>query len=154
MIGAHRSWRRLRTEYIEGSVQLDIKPDAAPRMIGDRIQIELVMNLRLNTITPWPACPSRGAHRRLVPGRLRRRSPSRSAIVVTALPPVPAALFDSFFTTSPGRGLGLSIARTIVRPRGRIFMPNNRPAAARVRIQLPSPSRYNTRGDASMIRHR
>jgi signal transduction histidine kinase len=108
---------------------------------GDRVQVEQVLlNLLINAME---AAGARGAHPRVSV----RTGPSDGAILVAisdAGPGLPGErpdiVFEPFYTTKPaGLGMGLSIARSIVRAHGGSIEARNNPdRGATFTVSLPA----------------
>jgi FixJ family two-component response regulator len=122
------------------AVSLDI-PDALPRIVGDRVQLQqVVLNLLLNA---FDAVAANEPGARSVAVHARPTEAGVSVEVVdsgrgmdeTTL----ARIFEPFFTTkSRGMGLGLSISRTIVSSHGGTLTVRSNPGhGTAFRIELP-----------------
>ena len=122
------------------AVSLDI-PDALPRIVGDRVQLQqVVLNLLLNAFEAV-AANEPGARSVAVCAR-----PTGSGVSVEVIDsgcgmdePTRARIFEPFFTTkSRGMGLGLSISRTIVSSHGGTLAVRSNPGhGTAFRIELP-----------------
>jgi PAS domain S-box-containing protein len=119
---------------------LDLGPDL-PQVRGDRVQLQqVVLNLILNAIDAMKG--STGSDRRLVV-----RTESGDRVVRVAVRDsgagIPAdqleRIFEPFFTTkAEGLGMGLAIARSIVRSHGgRLWAENNAGGGATFTLALP-----------------
>ena len=122
------------------AVRIDI-PDALPRIVGDRVQLQQVMlNLLLNAFEAV-AANEPGARSVAVCAR-----PTASGVGVEVIDsgcgmdePTLARIFEPFFTTKTrGMGLGLSISRTIVSSHGGTLTVRSNPDhGTAFRIELP-----------------
>jgi two-component system sensor kinase FixL len=123
-------------------IQADLSSDL-PSVQGDRIYLQQVLlNLILNGMDAMASTPE--AKRWLVVCTDRRKTGQVEVRVVDNGHGIPAdklrRIFDSFFTTKTGgMGLGLSIAKSIVRThQGDIEAENNPCGGATFRIMLPA----------------
>jgi FixJ family two-component response regulator/signal transduction histidine kinase len=122
------------------AVSIDI-PDALPKIVADRVQLQQVMlNLLLNA---FDAVAANEPVARSVAVRAR---PTGSGVSVEVVDsgcgmdePTLARIFEPFFTTkSRGMGLGLSISRTIVSSHGGTLTVRSNPGRGTAfRIELP-----------------
>jgi len=128
----------LRAQQV--GIELDLQPDL-PMVSGDRTQLQQVLvNLAVNAVQAMAEAD--------VPDRLVRFTTTtlpegRLALTVEdsgpGLPPEPARLFDSFYTTkASGMGMGLPICRTIVEAHGGTILGENRTGGARFIVTLPA----------------
>jgi len=119
---------------------LDLAPDLPP-VRGDRVQLQqVVLNLMLNALDSMKG--TTGSDRRLVV-----RTESSEGVVRVAVRDsgtgIPAdqleRIFEPFFTTkAEGLGMGLAIARSIVRSHGgRMWAENNAGSGATLTLALP-----------------
>jgi signal transduction histidine kinase len=114
----------------------------APRVGGDRIQLQqVVLNLVINALDAIEGANSR---ERTIKGRTVFLDDNAAEVSIEDSGPGILAdklehIFDPFFTTKQtGMGMGLSIARTIVRShRGRIWAENQHDGGAVFRFTLP-----------------
>jgi PAS domain S-box-containing protein len=123
-------------------IQTDLTSDL-PSIHGDRVYLQQVLlNLILNGMDAMADTPE--AKRWLVVGTDRRDTSQVEVRVIDNGHGIPAdklrRIFDSFFTTKTGgMGLGLSIAKSIVRTHlGEIVAENNPCGGATFRITLPA----------------
>ena len=123
------------------SFTLDLAPDLPP-IRGDRVQLQqVILNLMVNAIDSMIGTASRD--RRLV-----ARTESGEGMVRVAVRDsgtgIPADqlehIFEAFFTTkAAGLGMGLAIARSIVRSHGgRLWAENNTTGGATFTLALPT----------------
>jgi PAS domain S-box-containing protein len=123
------------------SLTLDLTPDV-PRVWGDRVQLQQVLlNLMMNAIDAMKGTPGSGR-------RLLVRTESSEGMVRVAVRDsgtgIPAAqleqIFEPFYTTkADGMGMGLAIARSIVRSHsGRLLAENNPGGGATFTLALPT----------------
>ena len=122
------------------AVSIDI-PDALPRIVGDRVQLQqVILNLLLNAFDAV-AANEPGARSVAVCAR-----PTASGVGVEVIDsgcgmdePTLARIFAPFFTTKTrGMGLGLSISRTIVSSHsGTLTVRSNPGHGTAFRIELP-----------------
>jgi signal transduction histidine kinase len=136
----------LRVEARRRQVTLSLRPTVPRAMIlGDRIQMQQVMIiLTINAMDAMENMDADAADRRLVvlaiEGRGRRYSISVTDHGNGIEPAQLALVFESFYSTKPsGMGLGLSIARTLVKAHhGRIWAENAAAGGARFQVDLPA----------------
>jgi two-component system sensor kinase FixL len=123
------------------SLTLDLAPDL-PQVRGDRVQLQqVVLNLMLNAIDAMKG--TAGSDRRLV-----ARTENGEGVVRVAVQDsgtgIPADqlehIFEPFFTTkADGMGMGLAIARSILRSHGgRLWAENNPTGGATFTLALPT----------------
>lgn len=117
--------------------------EPAPELLLDRNKMEQVLvNVLLNAIHAVPE----GGKLSLRTSVTQRASPPRSTTPGPASPHQ-AKLFEPFFTTKPpgeGAGLGLSVARQIIKLHGGELLLANRPGGgARVTIHIPSAKQHH-----------
>lgn len=114
-----------------------------PKVLGDRVHLQQVMlNLLLNGMDAVGGQP-RERRRLTVRTGMGGEGQVELAVVDTGLGIEPEKLgrvFDPFYTTKPqGMGMGLSIARTIIKAHdGRIWAENNAAGGATFRLTLPA----------------
>jgi signal transduction histidine kinase len=133
----------LRVEARRRQMTLSLRPAVPQAMIlGDRIQIQQVMIIL--TINAMDAMDAGAADRRLVVLAIEARA-KRFRVSVTdrgngIAPEHLRQVFESFFSTKPsGMGLGLSIARTLVKAHhGRIWAENTAAGGACFQLELPA----------------
>jgi FixJ family two-component response regulator/signal transduction histidine kinase len=123
------------------AVVLDL-PEALPKVVANRVQIEQVLvNLLVNGFDAV-AANEPGSRRVAV-----RAHPSGTGATITVTDsgrgmdePTLARVFEPFFTTKPGgMGLGLSISRTIVAAHGGTLSARSTPGEGTAfRIELPA----------------
>jgi PAS domain S-box-containing protein len=136
-------WRLVETDIIlrGASTVLDLAADL-PVVRGDRIQLQqVVLNLVLNGLEAME--PGERSERRLMI-RTARSGPGAVQVAVRDTGVGIASdrlerIFDPFYTSKPdGLGMGLSIARSIVRAHGgRIWAENSPDGGACVGFDLP-----------------
>jgi PAS domain S-box-containing protein len=123
------------------SLTLDLAPELPP-VRGDRVQLQqVVLNLLLNAIDSMKG--TAGSDRKLV-----ARTESSEGVVRVAVQDsgtgIPAdqleRIFEAFFTTkAEGLGMGLAIARSIVRSHGgHLWAENNAGGGATFTLALPT----------------
>jgi len=122
------------------SLTLDLAPEIPP-VRGDRIQLQqVILNLMINSIDAMGAAS--GDDRRLAVRTEGREQEVRVAVQDSG-PGIPASaldrVFEPFFTTkADGLGMGLAIARSILRAHdGRIWAENNATGGATFTLVLP-----------------
>lgn len=133
----------LRVEAGRRAVTLSLRPAVTRALIlGDRIQIQQVMIIL--TINAMDAMADGATDRRLVVLAIEARA-KHFRITVTdrgsgIAPEHLALVFESFFSTKEsGMGLGLSIARTLVKAHhGQIWAENMADGGARFQVELPA----------------
>ena len=152
--------RLLGSEAVErgAEIALDV-PEALPKLVGDRVQLQQVLiNLLINAMDAV-AANARGERRVAV-----RAHPSATGVTVEVVDSGPgmdeatlARVFEPFFTTKPrGMGLGLAISRTIVSAHGGMLGARSRPGEGTTfRVELPSrpPEDARAARPAAAARH-
>jgi signal transduction histidine kinase len=135
----------LHSEAIRRGIELSVKVDqAAPRALGDRVQIsQVLLNLVINAMDALDSC-AHGDKRVLV----EAHSAQGGGVEVTVTdsgPGIPGdkmqEIFNPLFTTKPGGlGLGLALSRTIIDAHGGRLWAENRNAGtgAVLRMVLPA----------------
>jgi signal transduction histidine kinase len=124
----------------EVGIELNLQPDLA-MVSGDRTQLQqVIVNLAVNAVQAMAEAGV--ADRRL---RFTTSAVPAGGVALTVedtgpgLPPEPARLFDSFYTTkASGMGMGLPICRTIVEAHGGDITGENAPDGARFTVTLPA----------------
>jgi two-component system, LuxR family, sensor kinase FixL len=123
------------------TVRADLMPDPPP-FLGDRVHLQQVLlNLILNAMEAMARQP---AELRKLVVRTARGQAGEVEVAVTDSGPGIAPdnllrLFEAFYTTKPkGMGMGLSIARRIIKTHGgRLWAENNADGGATFRFTLP-----------------
>jgi FixJ family two-component response regulator/signal transduction histidine kinase len=135
--------RLVGSEAVErgAEIALDV-PEALPKLVGDRVQLQQVLiNLLINALDAV-AANARGERRVAV-----RAQPAATGVTVEVVDSGPgmdgatlARVFEPFFTTKPrGMGLGLAISRTIVAAHGgTLTVRATAGAGTTFRVELPS----------------
>jgi two-component system, LuxR family, sensor kinase FixL len=123
-------------------IQADLMPDPPP-LLGDRVHLQQVLlNLTLNAMEAMARQPAE--LRKLVVRTAYSRTGEVEVAVIDSGPGIAPddlpRLFEAFYTTKPkGMGMGLSIARRIVKTHGgRLWAENNADGGATFRFTLPA----------------
>ena len=131
----------MRSDLIGRGVTLNLQLAAGlPLICGDRIPLEQVlMNLVSNGCDAMGAYPA--AERQLTISTQKDEAGVKVSVrdAGCGLPPEPARMFESFFTTKPqGLGMGLAICRTIITTHGgKIWAEPNSDRGATFHVVLP-----------------
>jgi two-component system, LuxR family, sensor kinase FixL len=124
------------------TIRADLMPDLPP-ILGDRVHLQQVLlNLILNAMDAVAREPEE--LRKLVVRTARNQAGEVEAAVIDSGPGIAPddlpRLFEAFYTTKPkGMGMGLSIARRIIKTHGgRLWAENNAAGGATFRFTLPA----------------
>jgi two-component system, LuxR family, sensor kinase FixL len=124
------------------AIRADLVPDPPP-LLGDRVHLQQVLlNLILNAMEAM--APQPAERRKLVVRTACNQAGEVEMAVIDSGPGIAPdnlhRLFEAFYTTKPkGMGMGLSIARRIVKTHGgRLWAENNTDGGATFRFTLPA----------------